>query len=254
VSDPRPIRAPLGPVLWAFGMLTLLATCAEPVPQDYTHRFAVSARPETVSVPAHYVGNADPFAGAGRETFDALVAGYLDRGHGPVTVAALAPPPGATLTAARLDAMRRRLVAAGIPASDIRIALTAEGAPDTLTISYERYGAVLPSCGDWSTPMDFNPLNTPYPNFGCDQQRNLGLMVSDPADLLSMQPADASDAANTERLMKDYRSVVPAASAPVATESVKNAIEQTSDQNAASGASVGSNSGGSGTGSGASTR
>jgi len=252
MPDPRPVRASLGPVLWIFAALSLLATCAEPVTEDYTQRFPLGAQPETVSVPAHYVGTADPFAGDARETFDTLVRGYLDRGHGPVTIAALAPPRGASPTPARIEQLRQRLIAAGVPASAIRVMMTAEGAPNTVTISYERYSAVLPTCGDWSTPMDFNPLNTEYPNFGCVQQRNLGLMVADPADLVSMHPAQASDTANTERLMKDYRSIVPPATQPVATETVKNGIELNADQNAASGSAVGQN-GGSGS-SGSSTR
>jgi pilus assembly protein CpaD len=253
MPDPRPVRASLGPVMWIFGAISLLATCAEPVTQDYTQRFPLGARPETVSVPARYVGTADPFAGEARETFETLVHGYLETGHGPVTLAALAPRTGTTETAARIEQLRQRLIADGVPASAIRVMLTAEGAPNTVTISYERYSAVLPTCGDWSTPMDFNPLNTAYPNFGCDQQRNLGLMVADPADLVTMHPEQASDTANTERLMKDYRSVVPAATPPVAPESVKNAIELNADQNAASGASVGSNAGGTSSG-GSSTR
>jgi pilus assembly protein CpaD len=246
MPDPSPVRASLGPVLFVFGALSLLATCAEPVTQDYTQRFPLGAQPETVSVPAHYVGAADPFAGNARETFDTLVQGYLDRGHGPITIAALAPPRGTGPTPARIEQLRQRLIASGVPASAIRVMMTEEGAPNTVTLSYERYSAVLPTCGDWSSPMDFNPINTAYPNFGCVQQRNLGLMVADPADLVSMHQAQPSDTANTERLMKDYRGVVPPVTAPVATESVKNAIELNADQNAASGASVGQGGGGSG--------
>ncbi len=160
--------------------------------------------------------------------------GYLDRGHGPITIAALAPPRGAGPTPARIEQLRQRLIAAGIPASAIQLMTTSEGAPNTVTISYERYSAVLPTCGDWSSPMDFNPINTAYPNFGCVQQRNLGLMVADPADLVSMHQALPSDTANMERVIKDYRDVVPGATAPVATESTKNAIEQENDSQAGS--------------------
>jgi pilus assembly protein CpaD len=244
MPDPRPVRAKLGPVLWIFGAVSLLATCAEPVPHDYTQRFPLGARPETVSVPAHYVGTADPFAGEARETFETLVHGYLENGHGPVTLAALAPRGGTTETAARVERLRQRLIADGVPASAIRVMLTAEGAPNTVTISYERYTAVLPTCGDWSTPMDFNPLNTAYPNFGCDQQRNLGLLVADPADLVGMHSTQPSDTANMERVIKDYRGVVPGGTAPIATESTKNAIEQQSDSLAGS-ASLIQSSGGS---------
>ena len=71
--QPSPVRARLGPILWVMAGLTMLATCAEPVRQDYTQRFPLGTQPETVNLPAHYAGKADPFAGAGEEQFDTLV-------------------------------------------------------------------------------------------------------------------------------------------------------------------------------------
>ena len=143
-----------------------------------------------------------------------------------------------------MEQLRQRLIAAGVPASAIRLQLASEGEPDTITLSYERYTAVVPSCGDWSTPMDFNPLNTDYPNFGCAQQHNLGVMVADPADLANMRRAQPSDTANVERVIRQYRG--GAAGAPVATKSQKNALQSSADLNAASGSTVGAGGGGGG--------
>ncbi|HXQ52443.1 MAG TPA: CpaD family pilus assembly lipoprotein [Stellaceae bacterium] len=240
MSDP-PVRARIGPVLWAFVGVGLLATCAEPVYQDYTQRFPLGTQPETVSVPARFVGTADPFAGSAAESFNTLVEGYLDRGHGPITIAARAPAArGNSAAPARMEALRQRLVAAGVPASMIHLQLASEGQPDTVTLSYERYTAVLPTCGDWSTRMDFNPLNTDYAGFGCAQQRNLGVMVADPADLATMRRPAPSDTANTERVIREYRGVgLGLGGQPVATESNKNSLQSAGDQNAASGSTVG---------------
>jgi pilus biogenesis lipoprotein CpaD len=240
MSEP-PVRARIGLVLWVFAGLGLLATCAEPVEQDYTQRFPVGTQPETVSVPAHFIGNADPFAGSGAESFNIFVEGYLDRGHGPITIASRRPTVrGNSPTLARMEELRRRLVAAGVPASLIRPQLYTEGPPDTVTLSYERYTAVLPTCGDWSTRMDYNPLNTDYAGFGCDQQHNLGAMVADPADLATMRQPAPSSTANVERVIRDYNGVgIGLSGAPVSTETNKNALQGAGDLNAASGSTVG---------------
>jgi pilus assembly protein CpaD len=64
-------------------------------------------------------------------------------------------------------------------------AYTAAGAADPpIRVSYLRYVAEPPQCGDWSTNLANEPTNLPYPNLGCSQQRNLAVMVANPADLL----------------------------------------------------------------------
>lgn len=51
-------------------------------------------------------------------------------------------------------------------------------------VSYLRYVAQAPECGDWPTNLANEPANVAYPNFGCATQRNLAVMVANPADLL----------------------------------------------------------------------
>jgi pilus assembly protein CpaD len=64
-------------------------------------------------------------------------------------------------------------------------AYSAEGAADPpIRVSYMRYVAEAPACGDWSTNLADEPMNLPYPNLGCAQQRNLAVQVANPADLL----------------------------------------------------------------------
>jgi pilus assembly protein CpaD len=228
----RFLRALL-PSVWGFAALFLLAACTEPVNLDYTQRFPVGAVPETVTVPAHFTDGADPFAGPQQQRFKTLVEGYLDRGHGPLTIEGGGATQAAAQTATlRMEMLRRRLINAGVPSRDIRLQLASEGAPDTITLSYERYTAVLPTCGDWSSNLAFNPNNSDVPNAGCAQQRNLGEMVDDPADLVSAHPAAEPDQQSADRVIHAYRT-------GAVTESVKNALQINSDQNAATGSSVG---------------
>lgn len=53
-----------------------------------------------------------------------------------------------------------------------------------IRISYLRYIAQGPECGDWPTNLANEPANVAYPNFGCATQRNFAAAVANPADLL----------------------------------------------------------------------
>ena len=51
-------------------------------------------------------------------------------------------------------------------------------------VSYMRYVAEAPECGNWPTNVAYEPNNLPMPNLGCAAQRNFAAMVANPADLL----------------------------------------------------------------------
>jgi pilus assembly protein CpaD len=53
-----------------------------------------------------------------------------------------------------------------------------------IKVSYLRYVAEAPDCGDWPTNLANEPANLAYPNFGCATQRNLAVSIANPADLL----------------------------------------------------------------------
>jgi len=82
--------------------------------------------------------------------------------------------------------IRSLLTDQGFGESSISVeAYSADGAKDPpIRVSYMRYVAEPPQCGDWSTNLAYDPMNMPYPNLGCAQQRNLGVMIANPADLL----------------------------------------------------------------------
>lgn len=200
--------------LLAATAVALVAACTEPVATDYREKFALSAYPTTVVLGVHTAGSRVAFAGDEEARFNAAVAGYLDRGHAPITISAPRPArPGAGLPAA-IAAVKDRLIAAGVPAADIRIALTRQGSPEVVTVSYERYEAVLPTCGDWTSSPSYNPYNDVSSNFGCALQRDVGLMVADPADLVRARPAAPTDAQNATRVIQRYRAGTPTGSVP----------------------------------------
>lgn len=61
-----------------------------------------------------------------------------------------------------------------------------------IRVSYSKYVAEGPQCGQWPTNLSDDPTNLPYPNFGCATQRNFAAQVANPADLVgprTMTPA-----------------------------------------------------------------
>lgn len=84
-------------------------------------------------------------------------------------------------------------------------AYNAEGAKDApIRVSYMRYVAEAPQCGDWSTNLANEPMNLPYPNFGCANQRNLAVMVANPADLLGPRSETARSSERRDQVWNKY--------------------------------------------------
>jgi pilus assembly protein CpaD len=83
----------------------------------------------------------------------------------------------------------------GIDESRIAVSPYSSHARDAaIRVSYTRYIAEAPECGQWPTNLGDDPRNLPYPNLGCATQRNFAMQVANPADLLgprTMTPAVA---------------------------------------------------------------
>jgi pilus assembly protein CpaD len=84
------------------------------------------------------------------------------------------------------DEVHQLMLDGGYSESSIAVgAYQTSGGDAPLRVSYRRYVADAPDCGqDWSENLAANYQNVPYPNFGCASQRNFAVMVANPADLL----------------------------------------------------------------------
>lgn len=191
--------------------LALVAACTEPPAADYQQRYALAVAPQAVTLVLQGSQAGVSFTSDDEAALSTFVAGYLDRGHGPITLAApVRAAPGSTPTAA-IDAVRARLIAAGVPAGSIVAGLTYQDAPAAVTLSYMRYEVALPICGDWTSSPTYDPYNEVHSNFGCANQRNIGLMVADPADLAHRREPAPTDAQNAGRVVQKYRAGQPTA-------------------------------------------
>jgi pilus assembly protein CpaD len=208
-----------GSCLLLLALLGLLGACnVAPLPTNYEERFPIETQAETIAFPVVFARGRDPFAGEAGQRLDQAVIGYLERGHGTIQLNVATPGrPDPVRQTSELFQVRDRLVQRGVPASAIRTGVTDTALPvDTVTVSYERYTATLPKCGDWSAPSSYNPNNTEHSDFGCAWQRNLGVLAADPADLVHARGSDTFDAQRSDDVVTKYRTGLPTATQPTA--------------------------------------
>ncbi|MBV8522645.1 MAG: hypothetical protein JOY71_11070 [Acetobacteraceae bacterium] len=140
-----------------------------------------------------------------------LVAAGRIRPADRVTISASGAP---GLAEQRTAVISRELLAYGIVADPLPLGTVA---PNHAVIGIGRYTVTLPPCPNWSSPPQAEYTNEHNSNWGCAAATNLGLMVADPADLVSgraMGPTDATTAvAAVERYLNDRVKQPPAPTA-----------------------------------------
>lgn len=187
----------------ALGSALVLMSCVSGpgAPQAALHpaeRFPIVVEPQmrTYRLPLQG-GSFDPIAERELET---LATDYVANGSGAITVSAASLDPTSASRAAD------QLASFGVERSRIVIvAPGAQDAPGTMTVSYIRYSAVAPPCGDWSENLAYTYNNTTSPNFGCATQHNLAAEIADPRDLVAPKPMGNADAQRRVGVIGKYR-------------------------------------------------
>ena len=102
------------------------------------------------------------------------------------------------------DHIKRR----GVPASRMMLRVDNEdtSANGPLVISFDTLVVSVPECGFWDKESSHDETNTNEPNFGCSLQRNIGLMIDNPRDLIEPRKTTAThDATRSSVVLKAYR-------------------------------------------------
>ena len=198
------------------GMLLLLcaliAACTPPPgtaePKD---RFPLKADMATFTVGLGFRPVGDTALSADESTFRKFIKEYLRRGRSALTVAMT---PSANEADAR--AVVARLRAEGIRRS--AIVLEPGKAPATESVgamlSFRGYMITVPECGNWQGESGFNPTNLSHTNYGCAYYRNLGLMLSDPGDLVAPSGVVEADARRMDQIIRVFREGTAAGADP----------------------------------------
>lgn len=126
------------------------------------------------------------------QRFMGFLRDYIARGHGAVVVETSDPQTAREIL--RTRGLRDREMTFIENKTDGR----------TMVLSFSANRVIAPKCGDWSGPSGYTPENKIHPNFGCAFQRDIGLMVSDPGDLVRAQPMAPRPAASSDLAIENY--------------------------------------------------
>lgn len=195
----------------AAAIAALLAGCALPVPMpsrddpQVQHPLVVEREVVKLNVAfAPGTGNFSPKDGA---ALDRYLAGYVAQGAGPLRVSVASPTGEFRFTPRQVVLIRDRAAGHGAGRNEIVASYPTgeEGPRGAAELSFTRFIVHVPNCGDWSKDAAFNPSNTVHSNYGCISQRNFGLMLAQPADLVSAQARDTRDTARSNLVIQKYR-------------------------------------------------
>ena len=114
------------------------------------------------------------------------------------------PKSGEVVSDARVGAINEQL-RHYIPGTQATLITDEKGTNSKISLIVGRYVVLPPNCPDLSRPTATNHGNVADSNFGCSTQRNLGLMLADPGDLLRGRTLGPADGAALSRGIRSYR-------------------------------------------------
>lgn len=171
------------------------------------HPIFVDSEVTTLTVKGGGLGDrGGEFDASALTELDGFLAGYLAHGSGPLDIAVALGEGGRSSLVHETEAIAKYALARGILRGNLNIrAVEPSEDGEAIMLNYERFTVRLPECGDFSKASPYNPRNTPHSNFGCATQRNFGLMVANPADLVGMTTFGPRDATRSALVIRAYR-------------------------------------------------
>ncbi len=199
----------------ALSVITLAACGGPPPVYDASQHFPLSVTQQRAVAVIDEPAPGRPLSKSGLLSLEQVRHQHLYRGAGPVQISIAAPPGRAAR--ARATAFARQVASAlNLPVSDLVVTLvgTKVQRPGAALVQAPIWVAKVPTCGEFKrqpTP-DFNNGN--MPNFGCSIQRDVGLMLQNPSDLVRMRKDTGADAARAVDVMGKYEKGQTTNSAP----------------------------------------
>jgi len=111
---------------------------------------------------------------------------YRQEGSGKLVVSAPSGSPNEVAAFKALKRVRNLIREDGIAYGSVEMTpyYQEDDPQPPLKLSYVRFVAEGPDCGQWHDNLAEDERNKNYENFGCAQQRNLAAMVANPRDLI----------------------------------------------------------------------
>lgn len=209
----------------SFVLRTILVTCAvitmagcgsrltnapERIDPRVQHPIQVAREQVSVTIDLPFEGTA--LSPENMRRLQGFIRSFANRGRTSITV-----------ESQMNERAREILLVNGLRANEIiLVPETTIKAPSAI-MTFTASVAKVPTCGNWSENMAFNPTNNPSPDFGCSTRRNLGLTVADPGDMIESQPLSGHGAARRDTAIDSYNSGAPFKQPAINSQSVSGA-------------------------------
>lgn len=191
--------------------LAALAACNEPLsvteasPIEAPNQLQVSY--SQVAQPVRFIANSERLASGERERLIEFARRRNLAAGDRVEVAT--GPSSETLARRRSQVTVSTLNGAGMRFITVAQTTDPDLPRDTVELRVGRHHVQLPPCPNWSMPSNPNYGNRQGSNFGCATSTNLGLMVADPADLVTGRTLGPADGTQQVLSIQRYRSGTP---------------------------------------------
>lgn len=174
-------------------------------PYEYEKKHPINVTTNETQLDIVVAGRSHGLNSIQRAQVDEFLGQWRHEGTGKVTIAA--PSGSANEGSAYQAAAEIRDLARdkGIPGHAVVFtAYNAGGGKPPVKISFLRYVAEGPSCGDWSKNLAEDPQNVAYPDYGCSTQHNLAAMIANPRDLIEMRNGTPRPGERRDEVWRKY--------------------------------------------------
>ncbi len=173
-------------------------------PQD-NYPILVEARRSSVNLPGR--NGTDRLTASEIRRVDEIVTAYIANARGQLVISVPGAAATEPLVLGRAKQIADHAKRRGLPPSRIllRVETEDQNADSPLSVGFETLVVVVSECGDWSKEVSHDFRNVDYSNQGCAVQHNIGVMIADPADLLSMRSISYQDTIRSDGIIQAYR-------------------------------------------------
>ena len=135
-----------------------------------------------------------------------LAGESLRRGAGPIQITVAAKPGEEAVEQDFAQSLAEVLKNGGAAEVQIKVVAGGDAGPGVgaAEIKVPIWVAVVPECGSFERGINPDQTNAPNSNWGCSIQRNKGLMVQNPADLIRAREASGRDANRSGDVLGKY--------------------------------------------------
>lgn len=155
---------------------------------DHAQRHPILVSKEPANLSLHVQRGAYGLAPAQRARLIAFLSQYKaqDAGNSKIRIKAPSGAPNEVAAMHAVHEIRAHIEEAGFDATTVSVEAYHDESSHQppVRLSYLRYVAEGPECGNWDKNLMESSRNVAYPDFGCSDQRNFAAMIANPGDLL----------------------------------------------------------------------